>query len=308
MKITLRSLRYFVEVARWGSLSEASRHLNVSASSLASAVDRLEEDYGVRLFVRRRARGMTLTPTGHRVLTRAKHLLDEAVDFENEATGMAIAYSGTLNVGYFAPMAAAFLPQIVADILGKHPNVSINLDETDPETVQKRLLSDELDLGIFYDWEVHPEIRFEHLAAAPAYVLFPKGDPIGDKRVVSLADLSNKVTIIVDYPLDRDYFRALFEADDYVPPIISRVTSPEMVRGMVASGLGYSILNMRPLTNIAYNGLEIDFRPLKVNARTPNLIIGHPAQFPLRKLARLFVKACKDLFSSDQSKRFFVTE
>ena len=308
MKITLRSLRYFVEVARWGSLSEASRHLNVSASSLASAIDRLEEDYDVRLFVRRRARGMTLTPTGYRVLTKAKHLLDEAVDFENEATGMAIAYSGTLTVGYFAPMAAAFLPQIVADILEKHPNVSVNFDDTDPDTVQKRLLSGELDLGIFYDWEVHPEIRFEHLAAAPAYVLFPKGDPIGDKRIVSLADLSNKVTIIVDYPMDRDYFRALFEADDYVPPIISRVTSPEMVRGMVASGLGYSILNMRPLTNIAYNGLEIDFRPLKVNVRTPNLIIGHPAQIPLRRLARLFVESCKDLFSSDQSKRFFVTE
>ena len=307
MKLTLRSLRYFVEVARCGSLSEASRRLNISASSLATAIDGLEEDFGVKLFIRRRAKGMELTPTGRRVLSRAKHLLDEVIEFEGEATGMANSFSGSLNVGYFAPFAPAFLPQIVAAMLAEHPECAVNLNETDPDTVQRQLLSGELDLGIFYDWEVQREISYEPLAAAPPYVLFPKGDPIGDKKTVSLADLSDRITIIVDSPIARNYFRALFEAHSYEPPIFTRTTSPEMVRSMVAAGLGYSILNMRPLINVTYNGLEIDCRPLEVSIRTPNLVIGYPAQIPPRRLARHFIDACKALFSSDQAEKMFVT-
>jgi DNA-binding transcriptional LysR family regulator len=57
------ALRYFLEVARSGSLSKASEHLYVAVSALSRQIAKLEEEVGAPLF-ERRPRGMVLSDAG----------------------------------------------------------------------------------------------------------------------------------------------------------------------------------------------------------------------------------------------------
>lgn len=59
---TLRQLKYFVTTVECGSVAEASRKLYIAQPSISTAVKGLEESFGVQLFIRHHAQGVSLTP------------------------------------------------------------------------------------------------------------------------------------------------------------------------------------------------------------------------------------------------------
>lgn len=61
---TLLQLRYFLVAAERGSMTEASGELHIAQSAVSAAIHNLERDLGAQLFIRRRGRGLTLTPAG----------------------------------------------------------------------------------------------------------------------------------------------------------------------------------------------------------------------------------------------------
>ncbi|MCK9511303.1 MAG: LysR family transcriptional regulator [Pigmentiphaga sp.] len=72
--MTPRQLKYFVAIARCGSITTAASHLHVAQPSLSQHIATLEEELGVPVF-ERHARGVTLTVEGQRLLERATSLL-----------------------------------------------------------------------------------------------------------------------------------------------------------------------------------------------------------------------------------------
>ena len=64
LRFTLRQLEYFVAVGEEGSIAAASETLNVSSPSISAAIAQLEAEFGLPLFVRKHARGLSLTPRG----------------------------------------------------------------------------------------------------------------------------------------------------------------------------------------------------------------------------------------------------
>ena len=89
-------IRYFLALARSGSLSGASRALGVEHSTVARRVGQLEAGLALRLFDRL-ARGWTLTAEGQDVLARAEAVEREVLALRRAATGMD-ALSGTVRV------------------------------------------------------------------------------------------------------------------------------------------------------------------------------------------------------------------
>ena len=66
-RLTLRQLEYLVAVGETGSISRAADRLNVSPPSISSAINQLEDELGISLFVRQHAQGLSLTQGGQRV-------------------------------------------------------------------------------------------------------------------------------------------------------------------------------------------------------------------------------------------------
>ena len=61
---TLRQLKYFVATVEAGSVAQASRQLYIAQPSVSSAIKALEDSFGVQLFIRHHAQGVSLTSVG----------------------------------------------------------------------------------------------------------------------------------------------------------------------------------------------------------------------------------------------------
>ena len=74
--MTLTQLQYAITIAGAGSMNEAARALFVSQPSLSSAMKELEEEIGVRLFLRTN-RGIALTPEGEEFIGYARQVVEQ---------------------------------------------------------------------------------------------------------------------------------------------------------------------------------------------------------------------------------------
>ncbi|MDX1575667.1 MAG: LysR family transcriptional regulator, partial [Kiloniellales bacterium] len=78
MTYTLKQLRYFAAAGETGSVTKAAALVHVSQPSISAAIAHLEQVFGLQLFIRHHAHGLSLTPAGRRLLGEAKRLLDQA--------------------------------------------------------------------------------------------------------------------------------------------------------------------------------------------------------------------------------------
>ena len=75
-RFTLRQLEYLSAVAEHGSIAAAALHAHASAGGVSQAISDLEQRLGVQLFIRQKAKAVTLTEAGTRVLRDARRLLE----------------------------------------------------------------------------------------------------------------------------------------------------------------------------------------------------------------------------------------
>ncbi|WP_327298979.1 LysR family transcriptional regulator [Streptomyces sp. NBC_01197] len=81
---TLVQLRYFLIAAECGSMTAASAELHIAQSAVSAAIHNLEGDLRAQLFIRRRGRGLVLTPAGERLQHQARQLLARAREVAGE--------------------------------------------------------------------------------------------------------------------------------------------------------------------------------------------------------------------------------
>ncbi|MEV6131416.1 LysR family transcriptional regulator [Streptomyces violaceusniger] len=256
---TLLQLRYFLVAAERGSMTEASGALHIAQSAVSAAIHNLERDLRVQLFIRRRGRGLTLTPAGERLQQHARELLARAREIEREARGDGETISGPVAVGCFVTLAPYYLPPLFSECTDRHPGIEIDVVEGETDQLVQALRAGRIDFALTYDLGLTAEmdLRSETIARAPAYVIVAADHPLARQGSVEPAELSAEPLVLLDLPHSRDYFRSLIAATGTAPDVRYRTRSYETVRSLVARGLGYSVLNQRPATGQTYGGGEI---------------------------------------------------
>ncbi|MFD5388895.1 LysR family transcriptional regulator [Streptomyces sp. NPDC127074] len=256
---TLLQLRYFLVAAERGSMTEASGALHIAQSAVSAAIHNLERDLRVQLFIRRRGRGLTLTPAGERLQQQARELLARAREIEREARGDGETISGPVAVGCFVTLAPYYLPPLFSECTDRYPGIEIDVVEGETDQLVQALGAGRIDFALTYDLGLTAEmdLRSETIARAPAYVIVAADHPLARHGSVELAELSAEPLVLLDLPHSRDYFRSLVAATGTAPDVRYRTRSYETVRSLVARGLGYSVLNQRPATGQTYGGGEI---------------------------------------------------
>ncbi|GAB2805520.1 LysR family transcriptional regulator [Streptomyces daliensis] len=256
---TLVQLRYFLAAAERGSMTEASLELHIAQSAVSAAVHSLERDLQVQLFIRRRGRGLTLTPAGERLRQQARDLLARAREVEQEARGDGGTLSGPVTVGCFVTLAPYYLPPLFSECTARFPDVEIGVVEAETDQLVQALTAGRVDFALTYGLGLTAEqnLHTETIAIAPAYVIVAAGHPLAARGSVELSELSAEPLVLLDLPHSRDYFHSLVAATGTAPDVRYRTQSYETVRSLVARGLGYSVLNQRPATGQTYGGGEV---------------------------------------------------
>ncbi|MDI9933206.1 LysR family transcriptional regulator [Rhodococcus sp. IEGM 1354] len=259
---TLRQLEYFVAVADAGSISGAASALHVTPTAVASAMTDLERVLRTQLMVRRKAHGITLTPTGAYLRERARTLVHSADELELAAASGGSELAGPLVLGCYATIAPTAIPPVMEWITATHPKVDLTVITGSQGELPQQLLDGSLDLAIGYDIALPPGLESVLLYRTPAYVLLPDGHPLTAHQVVPLEALARESQILLDLPPAAEHTLLLFERAGITPRITQRTYDFELTRSLVARGFGFAILIQRPAIDNTYEGLPVAVREI----------------------------------------------
>ena len=291
MTLSLRAMRYLQAALQQGSITAAAEAMHVAPSAIASALNQAEDAFGMTLVTRARAKGVFPTLAGRDVQRRIDDLLERYDALLASVSDLQSALSGTLAIGFNAPIAPAFLPEICAPLLTAHPEVTLSFSEGDNSSVQKGLLDGQFDVIIFVAELPNPQIATQPLIFAPTYCLCPADHPIAAGRTVSVSQIVREPLILLDRPAARGYYMDLLEQSGEALRIVATANSTEMVRSLVAAGIGVSLLNMRPREVPPYAGREIRCLPVSGASSGVTLSLGY-APGPKRRLVQMFIDKC----------------
>ena len=102
-----------------------------------------------------------------------------------------------------------------------------------------------------------PISRSSPLATLPPHVIVGETSALADRRVVDLKGLAEHPMVLLDLPRSREYFFGLFHAQQLEPLVAARSGSPDVVRSLVANGVGYSLVNVRPRMSHSLDGKRV---------------------------------------------------
>ena len=298
MDYTLKQLRYFVAAAEHGRITSASQQLNISQPSISAAISLLEAEFKVQLFLRHRAQGLSLTSAGRRLFAEARGLLAYAEELGERARGLSQAIRGRLDVGCFLTFTPLYLPYLVTSFTARYPEVEIRLEEGHQDVLLRGLDSGVFDLALLYDVGLPGGLAIQPLAELRPYVVLPAEHPLAGKRKVWLRELAAEPMVLLDVPPSRDYFTSLFRLAGLEPVIRFLSPSFETVRGMVGSGVGYSILVTRPASDVTYDGRKLACLPLADKVEPGRIVLARPVQSRPTRLAERFAQHCKAAFAN----------
>ena len=114
MTVSLKAMEYFTTALRHGSISKAAAELNIAASAVGAAIDQVEAAFDLSLTIRQRSRGIEATASGRLIAQKFDRLLEDYATVLAQGNDLKQGLSGTLRIGYYAPIAPAFLPPILA--------------------------------------------------------------------------------------------------------------------------------------------------------------------------------------------------
>lgn len=296
MNLTIRHLRYIRAVAQAGSVQAASRGLSISQSSILAAIDLAEGEIGARLFDRRPARGVTLTPAGERFLAAAQPMLLAATEFDRAIGDLGQGVPKVLRIGCFEPFGALFMPDMLKLYGESVGDVEIALLEGDQVQIQSWLSAGLVDLAVVYDIGTIEAQGVTPICRVPAHAVLHAEDPLARRDAVRLADLAERPLVLLDLPETAGYLLTLFDILASRPQVRFRTRSYETVRSAVACGFGVSILNMRPIGRATADTALIARRPLLDDLPVPTLLVIDmygPAK-PL--FVRVFIETMRRFF------------
>jgi LysR family hydrogen peroxide-inducible transcriptional activator len=242
LPMNLRDLRYLVALADERHFGRAAERCHVSQPTLSAQIRKLEEYLGVPL-VERRPKRVTLTPTGEKVVERARRLLQEADAIVEIAHTERDPLAGQLRVALIPTVGPYLLPHVARRLQRALPRLKLLLYEYQTGPLLAKLRDGELELGI-----LALPVAGEGLAAAELYqepftLAVPSSHPLAAREKVRVADLDGETLLLLedghclrDQALEVCSRVGVGEEQDY------RATSLETLRQMVAAGHGVTLL------------------------------------------------------------------
>ncbi|OXM50027.1 LysR family transcriptional regulator [Amycolatopsis thailandensis] len=281
-----RQLECFVAVAEELSFTRAARRLFAVQSTVSATIQALEAELGVKLFDRS-TRRVALSPAGTVFLPEAKAAL-EAVDRAREVVADASAgLRGSLRVGTLTSVGDLDLPDLLGAFHRRYPLVELHVTVsiTGSTGLAEDLRQGRLDVALLGLPESDlAGLDTKLIGSAPFVVVLPDGHRLGDRRSLTLADLSGES--FVDNPRgfgNRVALDRAFEAIGTPRRVVVEVADLRAVPAYVTAGLGIAVVpDLRLLAGVRTI-------PLDEPGLTWPLTIATRGERPPRRTARLLL-------------------
>ena len=241
-----RRLQVFHAVAKHLSFTKAAEALFMTQPAVTFQIRQLEEHFNTRLFDRAHGR-IVLTSAGTLALEYAERILALSGELDTRLKEISGQVAGPLLIGASTTIAEFLLPQILGEFKARYPAVVPRLFVANSEAVQDRVAERALDLG-FIEGDSHlPSLVTDVCCDDELQVVCAPSHPLAKMKSATPKSLTEHAYIsrepgsgtreVIDHYLEKAG----------VPPdslqVVMELGSPEALKGLVATGLGFAIMS-----------------------------------------------------------------
>lgn len=260
-----RVLRYFLTVAREGSITGAADFLHVTQPTLSRQLKDLEQELGKKLFIRS-SHSIVLTEEGMHLRKRAEEIIDMVDKLETEFQSMEETISGDVYIGGGETDAMKQIARVVKKLQLNYPNIRYHLYSGNEDDVTERLDKGLLDFGILIQPADISKYNYINIPAKDVWgVVMRKDSPLARKNTIQATDLINVPLIcsrqVMKQTFSNNEFANWFGEDFDKLNVVSTYNLAYNAGIMVEEDIGYAIV-LDKIVNTS-SDQNLCFRPLE---------------------------------------------
>ncbi len=241
----LQQLRYISEVFRHDlNVSATAESLFTSQPGISKQIKLLEDELGVKIFVRNGKHLTHLTPAGEAIIEQAREILQRVDGITQAADEYRDEKRGSLSVATTHTQARYALPSVIKTFIKQYPEVSLHMHQGSPLQIAELAADGDVDFAIATEGLEH----FSDLLMMPCYrwnrsIVVPKDHELTRTKMLTLEAVAAHpiVTYVFGFTgrskLDEAFRRARLE-----PRVVLTATDADVIKTYVRLGLGVGII------------------------------------------------------------------
>ncbi len=233
---------YFDEVARQGSIRQASERLRIASSAIDRQILQMEAKLGAKLF-ERTPQGLKLTAAGELMLDTVRRWLREIATLKNRIEELRGLRRGEVSIAVVEG-ALEFLSCALAEFREKYPGIVYKIHVAGAQAVTDHILKGEADVGLTVNPSDSSGLRIERTLIYQIGALVPPSHPLAKFKEVSVIDCNDYPLVI---PGDTISLRAVVDEAwkqdaGTSPQVIAEVDSINSIKSLAKAGIGVGLL------------------------------------------------------------------
>ncbi|MES5261663.1 LysR family transcriptional regulator [Priestia megaterium] len=292
-----RVLRYFLTVAREGSITAAADFLHVTQPTLSRQLQDLEKELGKKLFIRSR-HSIILTDEGILLRKRAEEIVAMIDKLEAEFNSMEETISGDVYIGGGETVVMKQVARVVKELQSSYPNIKYHLYSGNEDDVTERLDKGLVDFGILIEPANLSKYNYINIPAKDVWgVVMRKDSPLASKDTIQAVDLVDVPLICsrqaMQQTLSQNEFIGWFGEEFDKLNVVTTFNLAYNAAIMVEEGIGYAI-TLDKIVNTSSDS-NLCFRPLEPRLESGLNIVWKKHQV-FSAAATVFLKAIQMKF------------
>lgn len=293
----IRVLRYFLAVAKEGSITGAANYLNLTQPTLSRQLQDLENELGQKLLIRTN-HNVYLTAEGIILKKRAEEILDMVEKTEKEFISIKDDITGEIHIGSGETDIVKYVAEVIEEIRKSYPKMIFHMYSGTLEDVTEKLDKGLIDFGIIMQPIDLSKYNRISLPGKDTWgIVMRKDSPLAKKDFINMEDLED-VPLILSKKVfrkpapDNEFFRWFNKKKDKLN--IAATHSLFFNAAVLAEqGVGY-VLTLNNLVNTSKTS-SLCFRPIKPKMETGWDIVWKKYQvFP--QASKLFLEKLQKRF------------
>ncbi len=260
--IELRQLRYFLAVAEELHFTRAAERLRIAQPPLSRQIQNLEQALGVKLFERTNRR-VSLTVAGQTFLEEVRKILQAIEQGIHRTQQVSLGKAGRLKIGFEGSISHDSFLTIVRQFRQQYPGIEIIVREMSSGNQVAALQKGDIDIGAIDPLFATADLTLQLLLKEPLAAAMNRSHPLADRESIRLSELSEDDWVTGQHNGRCGLLRRLLDACSmygFVPEIRQEANDLQMMLGLIASGLGVTLL---PKSVAAIATSDVKFVPLE---------------------------------------------
>jgi DNA-binding transcriptional LysR family regulator len=238
----LRQLEILRAIVESGSFTAAGERLHVSQSAISRQVLLLEEEFNEPLFLRF-GRRIQITPTGEKLLQLSHRVFADIRETTGDILDRKQKLTGTLRLVGGMTVCLYVFPTLLQEYRQHHPDVDIKVITGGTPRLVRKLRSGAADLGLLTLPIDDPALVTLKAIEEELLVVMARGHHLAQQQAIDAAALIKQPFILFETGSNtRRVIDQFFVRADVQPRIVAETENVEIIKSMVATGLGISIV------------------------------------------------------------------